>query len=90
MSEVAFIIQIEDRAEKTLKSLEKQDRVRIKRGIDQLKENPRGNNCKPLKGFHGIWRLRVGDYRVIYSIKDDQLLVLVLEVGHRREVYRAL
>lgn len=88
MSEAAYIVQIEDRAEKTLKSLEKQDRERIKRGIDQLKSDPRGSNCKPLKGFQGIWRLRVGDYRVIYAIKDDQLVVLVVEIGHRREVYR--
>ncbi|NNN11254.1 MAG: type II toxin-antitoxin system RelE/ParE family toxin [Acidimicrobiaceae bacterium] len=56
--------------------------------VQTLKEDPSGSNCKPLVGFHGIWRLRVGDYRVIFSIKDEQLFILVLEVGHRRAVIR--
>ena len=85
---IAYRIEIQTKAKRQLKSFEGTTQERIRRGIDQLKSDPRGSNCKPLKGFHGIWRLRVGDYRVIYSIKDDQLLVLVLEVGHRREVYR--
>nr|WP_276976831.1 type II toxin-antitoxin system RelE/ParE family toxin [Ferrimicrobium acidiphilum] len=76
------------RADKELDKLPSKLARHIVQEIQTLKENPRGSNCKPLKGFHGVWRLRVGDYRVIYSIKDEQLLVLVVEVGHRREVYR--
>lgn len=90
MSEVAYRIEIEDRAERKLKSLEKQIRLRIVKAVDKLAKNPRANNCKPLKGFTGIWRLRVGDYRVIYQIRDSELVILIVEVGHRKEVYRGL
>lgn len=90
MSKFAYRIQIEDKAERELKSFEKKTRERIMRNIDQLILNPRGSNCKPLKGLSGIWRLRVGDYRVIYEIKDTQLIVLAIGIAHRREAYRDL
>ena len=53
----------------------------------QLRDNPRPSGCKKLQGRDG-WRVRVGDYRVIYHVQDDALVVLVLTVGHRRDVYR--
>jgi len=53
----------------------------------QLRDNPRPGGCKKLQGRDG-WRIRVGDYRVIYHVQDDALVVLVLTVGHRRDVYR--
>ena len=90
MSDITYKVQIEDRAEKALKSLEKKNRERARNAIDQLAENPRPNNSKPLKGFSGIWRLRIGDYRIIYEIRDAELIVLVVEIGHRREVYRGM
>jgi mRNA interferase RelE/StbE len=53
-----------------------------------LEQNPRPPGCKQLAGDSGFYRIRVGDYRVIYSIEDDVLLVLVLKVGPRRDIYR--
>ena len=57
------------------------------RAIDELAENPRPRNSRKLRGKEG-WRIRVGDYRVIYEIDDEAQEVLVLDVGHRRDVYR--
>ncbi len=73
---------------KQLKALPKRDRQRIRDRINGLAENPRPPQVKVLKGREGYLRLRVGDYRVIYEVRDDQLLVLVVRVAHRREAYR--
>lgn len=56
--------------------------------IGKLAEEPRPPGCIQLKGGNGELRMRVGDYRVIYVLNDGELVVLVLRVGHRREVYR--
>lgn len=64
-----------------------QQRIRV--AVRGLASNPRPTGTKLLTGGHeGTWRLRVGDYRVLYRIEDDRLLVLVIRLGHRREVYR--
>ena len=75
-------------AEKQLAKLDSSARVRVARKIDELAENPRPAGTKKLKGSSDLWRVRVGDYRIVYSIFDDVLLVLVVTVGHRRDVYR--
>jgi mRNA interferase RelE/StbE len=53
-----------------------------------LAENPRPPNADLLTGHVNVWRVRVGDYRILYTIEDAVLLVLLLRIGHRREVYR--
>lgn len=88
MTEPLFEIQYEPRVEKELAKLDRPIARRLLDAIDQLAETSGPNNSKPLKGFTGIWRLRVGDYRVIYKIKDSELIILVVKIGHRREVYR--
>jgi mRNA interferase RelE/StbE len=60
---------------------------RILARLTALETNPRPPDVKKLKG-RDAWRIRVGDYRVIYEIHDRQLVVLVITVGHRREIYR--
>ncbi len=62
------------------------DRIQTK--IDDLAIEPRPNGVKKLKGEENSYRIRVGDYRVIYDIFDDVLLVSVVSVGHRSEVYK--
>lgn len=64
------------------------DALRIERAIEALAENPRPHGVKKLQGPQGLYRIRVGDYRVIYEIADRVLIVTVVRVGHRREVYR--
>ena len=84
---MAYRVEFERRAEKELAALPTQSRVRIIKALDQLVLNPRkAANVKALHG--GGYRLRVGDYRVLYRIQDEVLLILVVEIGHRREIYR--
>ncbi|MGD1908925.1 MAG: type II toxin-antitoxin system RelE/ParE family toxin [Leptolyngbyaceae cyanobacterium] len=55
--------------------------------IERLADDPRPSNCKKLKGRQNRYRVRSGDYRIIYSIEDSTLVVRVIKVGHRRDVY---
>ena len=55
--------------------------------IISLEENPRPNGCKKLQGFENLWRVRVGNYRIIYAIEDIIMLVDVRKIGHRKDVY---
>ena len=61
---------------------------RLQPHIDGLAENPRPPGCKKLHGGENLWRIRGGDYRIIYEIHDDVLVVVVVKVGNRRDVYR--
>jgi mRNA interferase RelE/StbE len=67
---------------------ERQQAKNIADAIESLSVDPRPNGCKKLVDSDGAWRIRVGDYRVVYDIYDSKLLVLVIDVGHRKEVYR--
>jgi mRNA interferase RelE/StbE len=76
-----------------LKDLEKIPQKMQKQISDKIRElafNPRPERCKKLQGSNEIplYRIRCGDYRVVYTINDSVLLILIIEVGHRREIYR--
>ncbi|WP_068400769.1 type II toxin-antitoxin system RelE family toxin [Kribbia dieselivorans] len=75
-------------AAKVIRKLDKQMARRLLDAIESLARDPRPSGCIQLKGGDGEFRIRVGDYRIVYDIQDDELVVLVLRVGHRREVYR--
>jgi mRNA interferase RelE/StbE len=79
-------------APKALRALRKLDRPvaeQIKAATEALRDEPRPVGTKMLTGMHGVWRIRVaGDYRVLYTIDDDKLVVLVVDAGNRREIYR--
>jgi len=85
---VRYRIELKRSAERSLAEIENPARVRIARKIDALADNPRPPGVEEMKGTEDLWRIRAGDYRVIYSIQDDILLILVVHLGHRREVYR--
>ena len=73
------------------KFIRKQDALiqqQIIRKLRELETDPRPHGCKRLQGKKILYRIRTGDYRIIYTIKDNQLLVLVVQIGHRRDVYR--
>jgi mRNA interferase RelE/StbE len=74
-------------ADKQIGRLSSRIRRRISDALDGLAENPRPCGSKKLKGAEDLWRIRVGDYRVIYTIRDDELIVLVVRVAHRKDVY---
>lgn len=77
---------------KDLSSLPKKVQTEIADALESLAKNPRrALGVKDLKGkLKGVWRLRVGEYRVAYTIKDLELIVLVIRIGNRKEIYRML
>ncbi|MBN3924243.1 type II toxin-antitoxin system RelE/ParE family toxin [Nostoc sp. NMS4] len=75
-------------ARKMFKKLSQELQYRIQPKIDELSIEPRPNGVKKLQGEENTYRIRVGDYRVIYDILDDVLLVNVIDVGHRSKVYK--
>lgn len=77
-------------AEKNLDRFPRKVRARILDAIDELREDPRPPGCMKLKGDDDLWRIRVGDYRVIYTICDEELIVLVVRVAHRKDVYKGM
>ena len=84
---MTYSLKIKASAAKALAKIAKPDRQHLIEAIDVLKTNPFQGNA--LKGEHtGLRRVRVGSYRVIYEVLDEELIVLVVCVGHRREVYR--
>ena len=84
---MVYSIRIEKQGTKTLKKLDLETRTRVVTAIRNLAKDPRPTGSKKMKSREG-WRIRVGDYRVIYGIHDDQLLILVTKIGHRGDVYR--
>ncbi len=87
---MAYRIELKPPALRTLEKLPKRDRQRIAKKIDQLTENPRPRGAMKLAGGSNLYRLRAGDYRIVYQIHDDVLLVLVVRIGGRGDVYRHL
>jgi len=75
-------------AAKVIRKLDKPTARRLLDAIGALAIDPRPSGCIQLKGGDGELRIRVGDYRIVYDVQDDELVVLVLRIGHRREVYR--
>lgn len=83
-------LQIERKAQKALKKIPDPYKSNIIETIDDLTSEPRPHNCTKLKGASDLWRVRVGTYRIVYQINDDQLLILVIRIGHRSDVYQGL
>jgi len=85
-----FEVLIKRSAAKELDAIaRKKDRQRITARIALLGANPRPPGCQKLSG-HDRYRIRQGDYRILYSIEDDRLIVFVVKVGHRSDVYRGV
>jgi mRNA interferase RelE/StbE len=77
-------------AEKGLNAVPRKFRVRILDALEGLRVDPRPRGTRKLKGTDDLWRLRVGQYRVIYTIRDAELTVLVVRVAHRKDSYKGL
>lgn len=83
-----FEVLLERGVEKDLRRLPESIHERVVRAVNALSRNPRPPGCRKLTGSENDWRIRVGDYRVIYEIADAKRIVHVNRVRHRREVYR--
>lgn len=85
---MAYSILLAPPAERQLKSLTDSVQKRIVKRLKSLRENPRPQGVKRLAGEEDLYRVREGDYRIIYKIQDKELIVLVVKIGDRKEVYR--
>lgn len=84
---MTYRIEIDRSARKALEALDEVTHTRIVEAIRGLAENPRPAGCTKLTGREA-WRIRIGNYRVIYEIHDRVLVITVLEIGHRKDIYR--
>jgi mRNA interferase RelE/StbE len=84
----AYRLELKPAAVRSLRNLPQDVQKRVAHKIGALGRNPRPTGVEKLKGIPGLYRLRVGDYRILYQIQDKILLVLVVQVGHRREIYK--
>jgi mRNA interferase RelE/StbE len=89
---VKYAFRWRERAVRQLRAIPPPAALTILRALASLGDDPRrpDANVKKLSGYDDRYRLRVGDYRVIYEVKNGQLIILVIGVGHRREIYRSM
>ena len=85
---MSYRIEVKRSAAKALKKIPKADRKRITDKIDSLAEGPPNPDTTKMKGNNPFHKIRVGDYRIIYEIQEDVLLILVVKIGHRTNIYR--
>ena len=82
-----YDVTITARAERELKRLDRPTKNRVVKVILDLSSNPRPTGCLKVKSEEGVWRVRVGDWRIGYQINDASLEVIIIRIGHRREFY---
>ncbi|MFT4305482.1 MAG: type II toxin-antitoxin system RelE/ParE family toxin [Microbacterium sp.] len=84
---MSYRVEFTTAAARQVKKLPRPARDRVLEAITNLQDDPRPHGAKKLVGEQSAWRIRIGDYRVIYDVLDDELIVTVVGAGHRREVY---
>jgi mRNA interferase RelE/StbE len=82
-----YAIDIKPSVRRELEQLSNSLIARLVPKIEGLAANPRPSGCRKLRGYKDLWRIRVGDYRVVYIIDDDTKMVSVTRIAHRRDVY---
>ena len=85
---MVYTVEFAPRAARDFRKLPAEVRRRLSPHIDRLARNPRPHGSSKMSGPEDFYRIRVGDYRIIYTIEDDRLVILVVRIAHRREVYR--
>ena len=84
---MAYRVVIQESASKALRKLDEQIRRRVAVAIDALADDPRPPGIKAVAGEHGSYRIRVGDWRVLYEVDDELRQVLIAKIGHRSTIY---
>jgi len=82
-----YVLDIKPSARKEFDNLNDSVIARVAPKIEDLATNPRPSGCRKLRGYRDFWRIRVGDYRVVYIIDDDRKMVSVTRIAHRKDVY---
>jgi mRNA interferase RelE/StbE len=85
---MAYTVQFRRSARKELENIQRDTAERIIVAILKLTDEPRPQGCKKLQSVQGLWRIRVGDYRVVYQIDDQGYIIIVEVISHRKDVYR--
>ena len=85
---MTYRIEVSSAAVRQLRKLDRAAQRRVQAAIELLADAPRPSAAKTLAGGDGEWRVRTGDYRIVYEVHDNVLLILVIAIGHRRDVYR--
>lgn len=83
-----YVVEFKASADQALQRLPPGVQRRIVSAVDRLTDDPRPVGAIKLTGEENAWRIRVGDYRIIYEIHDGRLIVLVVRIGHRRDIYK--
>lgn len=83
-----YRVELNEQARRELAALPKDAQARIRAKVQALADDPRPPGSKKMEGEDNLYRIRVGVYRVLYRVHDDVLLVLVVKIGHRGDVYR--
>ena len=83
-----YEVRISQTAAKQLRKLPREDQERVAAKASALATDPRPSGTQKLRGYEDIWRVRVGPYRILYSVADAEVIVIVLKIGHRRKIYR--
>jgi mRNA interferase RelE/StbE len=83
-----YTVELSTTALKALKRVPNEVATRLLGAANALSLDPRPRGCVKLEGANSEYRIRVGDYRLIYSVWDDKLIVLVIDLGHRKDIYR--
>ncbi|MBD2082817.1 type II toxin-antitoxin system RelE/ParE family toxin [Leptolyngbya sp. FACHB-17] len=85
---MSYQVEFSKRAAKQFKALSLEIQLRLSPKIDALADEPRPSGMVKLTGEKDLYRIRVGDYRVVYRIEDENLIVLIIKLGHRSDIYR--
>ena len=83
-----FKIEISATAERQLKKLPREAQGGISRAILNLAKDPFPRGTRKLRGYEDVYRIRVGVYRILYSVENDRLIIIILKIGHRKDIYR--
>ncbi|MCG8556113.1 MAG: type II toxin-antitoxin system RelE/ParE family toxin [Proteobacteria bacterium] len=83
-----YSVELSRSAEKALRKLPRDDLRHIAAALKRLESDPRPQGSRKLSGYDDVLRIRVGRYRIIYNIIEERVLVIVLKIGHRRDIYR--
>ena len=85
-----YVVKFKPSAARSLRALNRADQIKVAAKINSLANNPRPTGVKNLEAKKSLYRVRMGDYRIIYQIKDNILVVLVVAIGHRKDIYNKL
>ena len=86
----SFRIEVSATAEKQIRKLPREDQVRVLRAIQPLATEPIPPGSRKIRGYDDVFRIRVGNYRILYRVAGRRLLIIILKIGHRREIHRSL